>query len=133
MGEQVSAGLTDSSAVANEAAPTEATPAKGAANNRRKSGASVPEHKKKTPNKKKSAPELRLNVSPGEMYFVSMKGFPPWPVIISDEDMLPESLLSKRPVSAKRIDGTYREDFADGGKHVKDRRYPVMFLGTNEL
>ncbi|KAF2271985.1 uncharacterized protein EI97DRAFT_386856 [Westerdykella ornata] len=129
-----SAGLTEKPAVATETAPTDTTPsAKGAANNRRKSGAGVPEHKKKTPNKKKSAPELRLNVSPGEMYLVSMRGFPPWPVIIADDDMLPENLLIKRPVSARRIDGTYREDFADGGKHVKDRRYPVMFLGTNEF
>lgn len=67
------------------------------------------------------------------MYLVSMKGYPPWPVIICDEQMLPETLLSKRPVSAKRMDGTYREDFADGGKTAKDRRFPIMFLGTNEL
>ncbi|OAL07547.1 hypothetical protein IQ06DRAFT_12271 [Phaeosphaeriaceae sp. SRC1lsM3a] len=111
---------------------TDATPK--AANGRRKSGAGVPEHKKKTPaKKKKAAPELRLNVSPGEMYMVAMRGYQPWPVIICDEEMLPESLLSKRPVSAKRIDGTYREDFLEGGKNAKDRRYPIMFLGTNEF
>jgi hypothetical protein len=103
-------------------------------NGKRKSVSGVPEHKKKTPaKKKKAAPELRLNVSPGEMYMVAMRGYQPWPVIICDEEMLPESLLSKRPVSAKRIDGTYREDFLEGGKNAKDRRYPVMFLGTNEL
>jgi hypothetical protein len=95
----------------------------------------VPEHKKKTPSKKKGAVEARLNLNakPGDMYLVSMKGYPPWPVIVCDEEMLPETLLMKRPVSAQRIDGTYREDFAEGGKHVKDRRYPIMFLGTNEL
>ena len=93
----------------------------------------MPEHRRKSLGKKKAAPELRLNVQPGEMYLVSMKGYAPWPVIVCDEEMLPETLLSKRPVSAQRIDGTYREDFADGGKHAKDRRYPVMFLGTNEL
>jgi hypothetical protein len=76
---------------------------------------------------------LHLDASAGDLYFVSMKGHPPWPVVICDEGMLPETLLSKRPVSAMRIDGTYREDFANGGKHVRDRRYPVMFLGTNEL
>ncbi|KAL5121240.1 hypothetical protein ACEQ8H_000708 [Pleosporales sp. CAS-2024a] len=105
-----------------------------ASNGKRKSGAGVPEHKKKTPAKgKKKAPELRLDAHPGEMYMVAMRGYQPWPVIICDEDMLPESLLSKRPVSAKRIDGTYREDFLEGGKNAKDRRYPVMFLGTNEF
>jgi hypothetical protein len=62
-----------------------------------------------------------------------MKGYKPWPSIICDEEMLPESLLMKRPVSAMRPDGTYREDFMEGGKSVRDRRYPVMFLGTNEL
>ncbi|OCK83847.1 hypothetical protein K432DRAFT_162271 [Lepidopterella palustris CBS 459.81] len=100
---------------------------------KRKSGPGVPEHKKKTLNRKKSMPELRLNVEPGDYWFVAMRGFPPWPVIVCDEDMLPESLLSKRPVSAKRIDGTYREDFLEGGKNAKDRRYPIMFLGTNEF
>lgn len=95
----------------------------------------MPEHKtKKTPAKgKKKVPELRLDAQPGDMYMVAMRGYQPWPVIVCDEEMLPESLLSKRPVSAKRIDGTYREDFLEGGKNAKDRRYPIMFLGTNEL
>jgi hypothetical protein len=106
---------------------SESTPAK------RRSSTGVPEHKKKTPGKKKKEPELRLNVKPGELYMVSMRGYPPWPVIICDDEMLPGTLLAKRPVSAMRLDGTYRQDYADGGKHVKDRRYPIMFLGTNEL
>jgi len=115
------------------ASATNGTPAKRGGN-RRKSGAGVPEHnKKKTPGKKKAAVELRLNVQPGEFWFVAMRGFPPWPVVVCDEEMLPETLLSKRPVSAKRIDGTYREDFREGGKNAKDRRYPIMFMGTNEL
>jgi hypothetical protein len=62
-----------------------------------------------------------------------MKGYAPWPAIICNEDILPLSLLERRPVSAQRPDGTWRDDFADGGKNVRDRRYPVMFLGTNEL
>lgn len=115
--------IADSANTAN----SESTPAK------RKSSTGVPEHKKKTPGKKKKEPELRLNVKPGELYMVSMRGYPPWPVIICDDDMLPDTLQAKRPVSAMRLDGTYRQDFADGGKHVKDRRYPIMFLGTNEL
>jgi hypothetical protein len=122
-------------APATDAPTTNGTPsAPKTTNGKRKSGAGVSDHKKKTPaKKKKAAPELRLNVSPGEMYMVAMRGYQPWPVIICDEEMLPESLLSKRPVSAKRIDGTYRADFLEGGKNAKDRRYPVMFLGTNEL
>jgi hypothetical protein len=129
--------LSDVAATATEATATNGTPVPKKASNgtgKRKSGAGIPEHKKKTPaKKKKAAPELRLNVSPGEMYMVAMRGYQPWPVIICDEEMLPESLLSKRPVSARRIDGTYRDDFKEGGKNAKDRRYPVMFLGTNEL
>ncbi|KAF1946205.1 PWWP domain-containing protein [Clathrospora elynae] len=125
---------TDAAPVA-DAPLTNGTPAaKKAPNGKRKSSAGVPEHKKKTPAKKgKKTPELRLNVSPGDMHMVAMRGFPPWPVIVCDEEMLPESLLVKRPVSAKRIDGTYREDFLEGGKNAKDRRYPIMFLGTNEF
>jgi len=47
--------------------------------------------------------------------------------------MLPESLLATRPVSTKRPDGSYREDFEEGGKNQRDRTYPVMFMATNEL
>ena len=62
-----------------------------------------------------------------------MKGYPEWPSIIADEDMLPESLLMNRPVSTRRPDGTYREDYDNDGKNARDRTYPIMFLGTNEL
>lgn len=120
-----------------ELTATNGTPAsnKKANNNRRKSTGGVPEHKgKKTPNKKaKKEVKLNLDTKPGDMWLVAMRGYQPWPVIIADEDMLPETLLAKRPVSAMRIDGTYREDFQEGGKNAKDRKYPVMFLGTNEL
>lgn len=98
---------------------------------RRASG--VPEHKTKKLNKKKSMPDLRLNVQPGEYWYARMKGHPPWPSVICDEELIPPTLLEKRPVSAMRPDGTYREDFMEGGKNARDRRYPVMFLGTNEL
>jgi hypothetical protein len=85
-------------------------------------------------NKKASKPRiLHLDAQPGDHYFVKLKGFPQWPVIICDEDMLPASLLKSRPVTAKRADGTYREDYADGGKNVADRTFPVMYLHTNEL
>ncbi|KAF2013214.1 hypothetical protein BU24DRAFT_464029 [Aaosphaeria arxii CBS 175.79] len=101
--------------------------------NRRKSTSKASGGNKKTPAKKKATVTPRLDVEPGDVFFVAMKGFQPWPVIVCDEEMLPEALLSKRPVSAKRIDGTYREDFLEGGKNAKDRRYPVMFMGSNEF
>ncbi|KAK4237851.1 hypothetical protein C8A03DRAFT_34150 [Achaetomium macrosporum] len=90
--------------------------------------------KAKKLNKKASKPRmLHLDAKPGDHYFVKLKGFPQWPVIICDEDMLPASLLKTRPVTAKRADGTYREDYADGGKNVADRTFPVMYLHTNEF
>ncbi|KAF2756681.1 hypothetical protein EJ05DRAFT_72451 [Pseudovirgaria hyperparasitica] len=104
-------------------------------NGKRKGSSGVPEHKgKKTPaSKKKAPPVLHLNAKPGDLWFAIFKGHAPWPAIICDEEMLPESLLSKRPVSAARPDGSYREDFHEGQKNARDRRYPVMFLGTNEF
>ncbi len=85
-------------------------------------------------NKKGSKARItHLDAKPGDHYFVKLKGYPPWPVIICDEDMLPQTLLSTRPVTALRPDGTYRDDFADGGKRAGDRTYPVMYLSTNEL
>ena len=90
--------------------------------------------KAKKLNKKASKPRLlHTDAQPGDHYFVKLKGFPQWPIIICDEDMLPASLLKTRPVTAKRADGTYREDYADGGKNVADRTFPVMYLHTNEL
>ena len=104
-----------------------------AATGKRKPGGGG-EAKGKKLNKKASKPRiLHTDAKPGEHYFVKLKGFPQWPVIICDEDMLPASLLKSRPVTAKRADGTYREDYADGGKKVADRTFPVMYLHTNEL
>lgn len=128
---------THSDVAASEELPaTNGTPASGkkGAVNRRKSTGGAAATPKKTPSKKaKKEIKLNLNTKPGDMWLVAMRGYQPWPVIIADEDMLPESLLAKRPVSAMRMDGTYREDFLEGGKNAKDRRYPVMFMGTNEL
>lgn len=73
------------------------------------------------------------DAKPGDYFFIKLKGYPKWPGIIAAEDMLPEAILKSRPVTAARPDGTYREDFADGGKNVLDRTFPVMFLETNEL
>lgn len=93
----------------------------------------VPEHKNKKLNKKKSMLSLHLNCQPGQFYWARLKGYPPWPAIICDEDMLPESLLASRPVSTARPDGTLRDDFKEGGKNAKERTFPIMFLSTNEL
>lgn len=110
------------------------TPAAGKKGNkdlkRRSSG--VPEHKSKKKGGKKEL-ILNLDCQPGDYYFARMKGHPPWPSIIADEDMLPDAIMATRPVTARRVDGSYREDFADGGKNVKERTYAVMFLHTNEL
>lgn len=110
---------------------TAATPA--SAKGKRKSTSGVPEHKGKKLNKKKSTVNLNLDVKEGDYYWARLKGYPPWPSVVCDEEMLPEILLATRPVSAKRPDGSYREDFLDGGKNARDRTYAVMFLGTNEL
>lgn len=122
-------------------APTATTEAEGAAaeadatpsgKGRRKSG--VPEHKGKKLNRKASKAKIvHLDAQPGDHFFARLKGFPPWPVVVCDEDMLPQTMISTRPVTAARPDGVYREDYADGGKRAADRTYPVMYLHTNEL
>jgi hypothetical protein len=111
---------------------TATTPSKAKAKRKSVGGAAEPKGKKL--NKKQSKARItHLDAQPGDHYFVKLKGFPQWPVIICDEDMLPQSLLRSRPVTAKRPDGTYREDYADGAKKVGDRTFPVMYLYTNEL
>jgi hypothetical protein len=101
--------------------------------NKRKSIGKASEPKGKKLNRKKSIADLHLNCKPGEFWWARTKGNPAWPSLICDESMLPDTLLSKRPVSAARADGTIRDDFQEGGKNMRDRRFPIMFLGTNEL
>ena len=125
-------GETAAVVEAPEAGATDAPPASGK-KEKRKSTGGVPEHKSKKLNKKKSMLKLNLACQPGEMYWARLKGYPPWPAIICDEDMLPESLLASRPVSTARPDGSLRADFQEGGKNSKERTFPVMFLSTNEL
>ena len=95
----------------------------------KKKSSAVPEHKSKKLNKKKSKPLTNLGAQAGEYYFARMKGHPPWPSIICDEEMLPLSLLTTRPVTAALPDGSFkRADYAEGGKRAYERTFPVMFL-----
>lgn len=125
------AAETAAEAEADTTAAAADTPAaKG--RNRRKSTAG--ESKGKTLNKKGSKARLtHIDAQPGDHFLVKLKGFPAWPAIICDEDMLPQALINTRPVSAARPDGSYSEAYADGGKRVHDRSFPVMYLYTNEL
>lgn len=118
-------------------APTNGTPAiskKAKNGSSKKKGSIIPEHKSKKLNKKKSKPLTNLDAQPGEYYFARMKGHPPWPSIVCDEEMLPQSLLDTRPVTTKLPDGTYKKpEYADGGKRAYERTFPIMFLHTNEF
>ncbi|OJJ46254.1 hypothetical protein ASPZODRAFT_142875 [Penicilliopsis zonata CBS 506.65] len=107
--------------------------AKKASNGKRKSTGGVPEHKSKLNRRKSMVRTTQLHAKPGEYYLARLRSFAPWPSIVCDEDMLPESLLTTRPVTAMRPDGTYREDYADEGKRAHERTFPVMFLQTNEF
>ncbi|KAI9878261.1 MAG: hypothetical protein M1830_001440 [Pleopsidium flavum] len=117
---------------AGEANGTPASSRKSNGSTKKKT-TSVPEHKTKKLNKKKSKVMTHLDAQPGEYYFARLKGYPPWPSIICDEEMLPQILLSTRPVTTKQQDGTYKEAYADGGKRAYERTFPIMFLYTNEF
>lgn len=124
---------TAASGSSQAAAPTNGTPAsskKASNGSSKKKSSGVPEHKTKKLNKKRSKAQLtQLDAQPGEYYFARMKGHPPWPAVICDEEMLPQSLLNSRPVTTKQPDGTFRKpEYADGGKRAHERTFPVMFL-----
>jgi hypothetical protein len=118
---------------AGDAAEANGTPAsskKASKDRRRSSGVA----EKSKLNKRKSMTKLtQLSVQPGEYYLARLRSYAPWPSIICDEEMLPQSLLDTRPVTAAQPDGTYRADYADGGKRAHERTYPVMFFQSNEL
>lgn len=109
---------------------TNRTPVAKNQNRRKSAGGST----RKTLSKKASKAKVtHLDAKPGDHFLVKLKGFPEWPAIICDESMLPHALLTTRPVTAARPDGTYNEHYVDGGKRVYDRNFPVMYLFTNEL
>jgi hypothetical protein len=83
--------------------------------------------------KKSQSKITNINAKPGEYYLARLRSYAPWPAIVCDEVMLPQSLLQTRPVTAMQPDGTYKGEFVDGGKRTHDRTFPVMFFETNEL
>lgn len=111
---------------------TNGTPAsskKASSGSAKKKGSSVPEHKSKKLNRKKSKLLTHLDAKAGEYYLARMKGHPPWPSVICDEEMLPESLVSTRPVTTPLPDGSFRKaEYAPGGKRAHERTFPIMFL-----
>ena len=125
--------VTPAADEATEQFDSPATGPKSKSNARRKSGG-IPEHKSRKLNKKQSKAKLtHTDAKPGDYFYIRLKGYPLWPGIVCDEDMLPDTILKSRPVTAARADGTYRDDYADGGPKVKDRTFAVMYLYTNEL
>ena len=125
---ELSTAEPDQSAVADTPNKTPAKP-----QNRRKSAGAGGSSRKSLSKKASKAKMTHLDAKPGDHFLVKLKGFPEWPAIICDESMLPHALLTTRPVTAARPDGTYTEPYADGGKRVYDRNFPVMYLFTNEL
>ncbi|KAI0972526.1 hypothetical protein F4678DRAFT_42285 [Xylaria arbuscula] len=125
-------GSAEPAADAGDDDTNDAAPAAAKSQPRRKS-TGVADKGKKLNRKASKAKIFHLDAKPGDHYFAKLKGFPPWPVVICEEDMLPQNMLNSRPVTAARPDGTYREDFADGGKRAGDRTFPVMYLHTNEF
>ena len=95
----------------------------------KKKSSVIPEHKSKKLNKKKSRPTLHLDAKPGELYLARMKGHQPWPSVICDEEMLPQILISSRPITTAQPDGSYKKpEYEDGGKRAYERTFPIMFL-----
>lgn len=119
---------------AGAAAPAEAngTPAsaKKSSKNRRASGGA---NQSKLSRKKSVTRITHLDAKPGQYYLARLRSYAPWPSIICDDEILPESLLENRPVTAMQKDGSYKGEYADGGRRTHERTFPVMFFETNEL
>ncbi|KAJ6015075.1 hypothetical protein N7540_009666 [Penicillium herquei] len=122
----------DSADAKTEAAEPNGTPAsakKSSKDRRRSTG-----YADKKLNRKKSQTRLtHLDAKPGDMFLARLRSYAPWPAIICDEEILPSSLLDTRPVTAMQQDGTYRADYAEGGRRAHERTFPVMFFETNEF
>lgn len=128
-GEAVGAAPADAEAAAPAEANGTPVSAKQAAKNRRTSTGGS----QKLNRKKSQSRITHLDAKPGQTYLARLRSYAPWPAIICDEAILPDSLLETRPVTAMQKDGSYRGDYADGGRRSHERTFPVMFFGTNEL
>ena len=124
------AGISTSERPAASTTTTPVSTKKASNGSSKKKSSGVPEHKTKKLNKKKSKQAItHLDAQPGEYYLARMKGHPPWPSVVCDEEMLPQSLLDTRPVTTKQADGTFKKpEYADGGKRATERTFPIMFL-----
>lgn len=120
-------------AVDGSAAPAAATPASAGKSKTRRKSSGIPEHKSKKPKKTAKTLNSHVDAKPGDYFYIRLKGYPLWPGVVVSEDMLPGIISNNRPMTASRPDGTYREDYEDGGKKVHDRTFPVMYLFTQEL
>lgn len=74
-----------------------------------------------------------MDAKPGQYYLARLRSFAPWPAVICDDEILPESLLEARPVTAMQKDGSYKGEYAEGGRRTHERTFPVLFFETNEL
>jgi hypothetical protein len=125
------AAPADAEDAATETNGAPASAKKSSKDRRRSSGVG---EKPKTLSRKKSQVRMtQLNAKPGEYYLARLRSYAPWPSIICDEEILPNTLLENRPVTAMQQDGTYRADYADDGKRAHERTFPVMFFETNEF
>ncbi|KAJ5730134.1 uncharacterized protein N7483_004642 [Penicillium malachiteum] len=119
----------DAKTEADEPNGTPASAKKSSKDRRRSTG-----YADKKLNRKKSQTRLtHLDAKPGDMFLARLRSYAPWPAIICDEEILPSSLLDTRPVTALQQDGTYRADYAEGGRRAHERTFPVMFFETNEF
>ncbi|KAJ5306683.1 hypothetical protein N7508_005698 [Penicillium antarcticum] len=122
------AAPADAEAAAPEANGTPAS-AKKASKSRRVSGGAT----QKLSRKKSVNRITHLDAKPGQYYLARLRSYAPWPSIICDDEILPESLLENRPVTAMQKDGSYKGEYADGGRRTHERTFPVMFFETNEF
>jgi hypothetical protein len=129
--DEEAAGAAPADAEAPAPAEANGTPAsaKKASKNRRVSTGAT----QKLNRKKSQSRITHLDAKPGQIYLARLRSYAPWPAIICDEDILPPSLLETRPVTAMQQDGSYKGEYADGGRRTHERTFPVMFFETNEL
>ncbi|CAG8080001.1 unnamed protein product [Penicillium olsonii] len=85
-------------------------------------------------NRKKSQSRItHLDAKPGQYFLARLRSFAPWPAIICDDEILPEAFQEARPVTAMQKDGSYKGEYADGGRRTHERTFPVMFFESNEF